>query len=424
MTRLVPASRSCDPYDGTRHHPEGRPPQPRAYRAPTWYWVGILASSVWMGCAVQDPEDGTDTAATDSAEETAPEFDFAAFDAEVEAALDEAGLEGATVAVVHRDLGMVHERAYGAWALDRRSYIASASKVVSAGVLAHLADQGLVDLDAPIRDALDGWGDRDPNPTVAQLLSNSSGMSGLLDNPAFPPYLCMFSDSTTLDDCGREIYSANDALVTVEPDTEYRYGGAPWQLAGAIAEHVSGTPWNTLVDEIYVQPCELEGLEYGNPYAGFVTEVVSGRSLSYPADGLPLEPSDNPNIEGGAYITASDYGRLLLMHLRGGMCPGGRVLEETTAARMREDRIATWGGTASLGPVDYGYEGYGLGWWLDRDVPGMASDAGIWGTTPWLDEERRYGAIILVEGSVDFGATVLERLVPEAAEAVDAAEVP
>lgn len=234
----------------------------------------------------------------------------------------------------------------------------------------------------------------------------------------------MLSNLSTLEECGRDIYTARDELVTVDPDTEYRYGGAPWQLAGAIAEEVCGERWNTLIDELYVQPCELESLAFGNPFTEYATELVKSLDPSYPPDGLLLEPSDNPNIEGGAYTSAGDYGRLLLMHLRGGMCPGGRVLTEAAVTRMRQDRIAEWGGIASLGDFEYGYEGYGFGWWLDRDVPGLASDPGIWGTTPWLDESRGYGGVILVEGSIDLGVAWLERVVPLAEAAVDAANHP
>ena len=352
------------------------------------------------------------------------EVDFSAFDAEVEDILAEHGLEGASVAIVHRDAGQVHERAYGTWDVDRRSMLASASKILSAGVLAHLHDEGLVDLDAPISTYVSDWGQRahDYNPSLAQLLSNSSGMPGLLDNPAYPPYLCMLSDRTTLGDCGQSIYTASDAQVTVPPDTEYRYGGAQWQLAGAIAENVSGSLWSTLVNDLYVEPCQLEGLAYGNPYGEYVEDLVESRSAAYPADGFALEPSANPNIEGGAYTAAGDYGQLLLMHLRGGECPGGRVLSEAMVERMQEDRILEWGGEASLGDLEYSLEGYGLGWWHDRDKPGLIADPGVWSTTPWLDLPRGYGAIVQVEAGGEVADVFLQRLVPLAGAAFDEAE--
>ena len=390
-------------------------------------WPRLAPLLLCAACTLGSGSGGDDTASgpDDTGEGTEElEPDFSAFDDELEAILAEYDLEGASAAIVHRDLGMVYERAYGTWEVDRQSFIASASKVLSAGVLAHLDDEGLVDLDAPISTYVDDWGERahDFDPTLAQMLSNSSGMTGLLDNPAYPPYLCMLSDRTTLGACGRSLYTAQDAAVTVAPDTEYHYGGAQWQLAGAIAEEVSGTPWNTLIDELYVEPCELEGLAYGNPYGDYVQELVETRSVAYPADGLVLAPSDNPNIEGGAYTSAGDYGRLLQMHLRGGACPGGRVLSEAAVARMQEDRILEWGGEASLGPVEYSLEGYGLGWWHDRDQPGLIADPGVWSATPWLDLNRGYGVMVQVEGGGEVADAFLQRLVPLAGAAFDEAD--
>jgi len=219
---------------------------------PSW-WVG---APVLLGIAC-----------TSTTDEEQPEVDFSAFDTEMEAILAEYDLEGASVAIVHREAGLVHERAFGEWEVDRRSVLASASKVLSAGVLAHLDDGGLVDLDAPISTYVGHWGERDHghDPSLVQLLSNSSGMLGLLDDPAYVPYLCMIFNRTTLEECGRSVYTARDADVTMAPDTEFRYGGAQWQLAGAIAEEVSGKTWNRLVHELYVEPCGLEELTYGMP---------------------------------------------------------------------------------------------------------------------------------------------------------------
>lgn len=387
---------------------------------PAQYWLPLAMSAcATIGTVDLDPDGDTD----DRLDEPL-QFDFSAFDAEMGAIIAEYELQGATVAIVHREAGIVHERAYGGFEVDRQVLIASSSKVISAGVLARLSDQGLVDLDAPISRHIGHWGDRAHDPSLAQLLSNSSGMSGLLDNPAFPPYLCMFSDDTTLDACGRTIYNARDGRVTVAPDIEYRYGGAAWQLAGAIAEGVSGKPWSTLVEETYVGPCGLDSLEYGNPYGDYLVGALTSGDLAYPEDGFDLTPSDNPNVEGGAYTSASDYGRVLLMHLRDGECADGRVLSPEAVARMQADRVAGWGGTASLGPVSYRLEGYGLGWWVDREDPGFVSDPGIFGATPWLDGSRGYGGMILVEGSVELGEVFLERLIPLAAQAVDDADGP
>src|SRR5690606_26980486 len=119
--------------------------------------------------------------------------DFALFDAVVADAVHDLGLEGAAAVVVHRDSGIAHVQGYGAFDEERVFLIASASKPLSAGVLLRLADQGLLDLDAPIGSYVgDAWGADKAALTVAQLISNSSGLPGLLDHPGYPPYRCQY----------------------------------------------------------------------------------------------------------------------------------------------------------------------------------------------------------------------------------------
>ncbi len=326
-------------------------------------------------------------------------IDFSEFDAAVDAFLVENGLEGATAVIVHRELGIVHLRGYGSFDANRISLLASSGKIISVGVLMRLADEGLIDLDAPISTYLSAdWGEYKTDITVAQLLSNSSGMVGLLDDPTYGPYLCQYLSGGTLETCASTIYTADDAADRVAPDTMFRYGGGAWQLAGGIAEVVTGKTWAELIQSTYVEPCGLDVLGYTNQYTKAFVEGggVSG-ALGYPTffsgDVADLPVTSNPSIEGGAYTTARDYGEILLMHLRGGQCPGGAVLSEQSVARMQEDRIAMYGGST----IDPRFPGYGLGWWISRDEPGVVSDAGAYGATPWLDVNRGYGVMIILE---------------------------
>src|SRR6185312_9194912 len=80
----------------------------------------------------------------------APELDFTEFDSAVDQYLADNELEGASVVVVHKDWGMVHSSGYGAFDADRLYLIASSSKVLSVGILMKFADEGKLDLDAPI----------------------------------------------------------------------------------------------------------------------------------------------------------------------------------------------------------------------------------------------------------------------------------
>jgi CubicO group peptidase (beta-lactamase class C family) len=287
-----------------------------------------------------------------------------------------------------------------------------------------------LDLDVPIGDYVSDWGDGKGELTVAQLVSGSSGMIGIVDDLLYMPYLCQVDTMMTLEDCARAIYTADDQADLIEPDTEFHYGGAPWQLAGGIAEAVSGKSWAELVTETYDEPCDVPSLRYTN--ASALASVAVGpdgtldiAGVSYPEmlDPSALPVTDNPSIEGGVFVNAEDYGKLLLMFLRGGTCDGTRVLSEAAVSRMQVDRILDYGGStqeqlqtiltgADADTLEFGmqFSGYGLGWWIDRDHPGVVADPGAFGADAYLDVARGYGAFIAVEGkvlhSVQMGAAV------------------
>lgn len=349
------------------------------------------------------PDATTTTTTTVPATSDSGGYDFGQVDSLVEAFLDERRLNGAGLVVVDRDDGVVHEQYWGEFGPDRVSLIASSSKMLTAGVLLHLADQGLLDVDTPIAEYV-GWAaDHNPEITVAQLVSSSSGLVGLLPDPTFTPYLCQYLPVGNLEDCAEQIFTTPDDDADIAPPgTEFRYGGAQWQVAGGVAEAVSGRSWAELIDDIYVRPCGVESLGYANHFGQFQS------GFAYPAqfDGDPsvLTPTDNPNMEGGAYVIARDYAALLLMHLRDGQCGDVQVLSEAALERMHADEIGrTFGGSTSLGG------GYGFGWWVDRET-GRIDDPGAYGAFPWLDVDAGFGAYLVLEDSSNTGGELAHEL--------------
>lgn len=346
------------------------------------------------------------------------EYDFVAFDRAVEDFLLAQGLTGATAAIVHEDDGVVHLQGYGAFDPHRVVLLASTGKILSAGVLLRLADDGLLDLDASIATVLGpSWGEYKTDVTVAQMLSNSAGMVGLIDDPTYLPYVCQFLSGGTLQGCAETIYSVDDEADRVPPDTAFRYGGGQWQLAGGIAEVVSGKSWAQLVHEIYVEPCGLTSTGFNNHFLRALLETED-QTLRYPmffdGDLTALDPTVNPNIEGGAYSTAADYAEILQMHLRDGQCGDTRVLSPMAVARMQQDRIgAVYGGSTP----DPAMPGYGFGWWVSRTEP-LVADPGAYGAIAWLDLQRRYGVVLLVESSGQ-GFTFMQQTQPIVAAAFD-----
>jgi CubicO group peptidase (beta-lactamase class C family) len=368
-----------------------------------------------------------------------PKLDFTRYDAAVSAFLVDHGITGASGVVVHKDRGIVHLQGYGQYPPDRTYLVASSSKILSVGILMRLADQGLLDIDAPIGKYLSAWAPNGkPELEVSELVSNSSGLVGLVDNPTYAPYICQYVDTGTLSDCAKAIYTANDAADRKPPDTSFHYGGGQWQLAGGIAEVVAGKKWAELVKETYNDPCDAPSIGYANQYTKALQSGGMGvaSALAYPSffqgDVANLSSTDNPSIEGGLYTTAEDYGKILLMHLRGGQCSKGRVLSESATARMRVDRIlekyngSTSGAAGAAIPGDAGsataLDGYGLGWWIDRNHEGVFADPGAYGAFPWLDLSRDYAAFLVIESDTGTGTQLWAKVKPLLDDVFDSAK--
>jgi CubicO group peptidase (beta-lactamase class C family) len=334
------------------------------------------------------------------------DFDFSGLDRRLQRFVEESEFEGASILIVDKDLGVIHEHAFGSYDLDTVVALASASKLPSATLLMALDSRKHFNFDiaAPIGQYLPYEGQYG-DVTTEQLLSNTSGIPGIKHVSDYGPHLCQYMANETFRECGREIYQ-HLLPVVHPPGTIYSYGGSQWQLAGLVAEHAGGARWASLFDKFIASPCDLEVFEYGN---------MLGRVEEWDGEPSGLFGQNNPNIEAGAISNLRDYGKILMLHLNDGWCGPHRVLASGAVEFMRVNR---------KGPVltpeeDYG-NGYGMGWFirtwgLDTGEYEIYWNPGGLGTHTWLDIRRDYGVVFLVQDNSqefvsDAGALVHEEL--------------
>ncbi len=360
-----------------------------------------------------------------------PAYDFSSADAWLDAFVqEEPAFDGAAMIVVDARLGVVHETAVGEHTVDTVYMLASVSKVASVSLLMALADDPAVefDLDTPIENYLP-WPGVYPGITTAHLLSNVSGIPGLLAGLSgdYGVHACQyaaagqFPESDTLMECAQAIYQAPLA-GTLPPGTLFDYGGSQWQLAGAVAEAVGGDSWANLFERYLGEPCGLEVYEYGNMFAN------PGGWTGFPDS---LVGRDNPNIEGGAISGLRDVATLLQMHLNDGLCGVNRVMSERSAQRMREDVGTALGSREWIGSAG---RGYGLGWWVPPaeagQQPTLFQDGGAYGSVSYIDTARGYGVFVALAKYDDLLAArrgptrINPELTPIVAAAIDAANAP
>lgn len=329
--------------------------------------------------------------------------DFAAIAPVVEEFIAERGLNGAGLVLVTADQGIVYEQYWGVFDSERISLVASSTKMVTAGVLMYLHEQGLLDIDTPIAQTMADdprWSSAPADITPAQLISNSSGLVGLLPDVAYAPYLCQFLPTGTLQDCALAILTTSeDDADVIAPDTEFRYGGGQWQVAGGLAEAVSGRSWEALIDEVYREPCGIDDFGYNNHFAQ-LGAVDFNYPTGFDGDLSVLAATDNPNMEGGLYTTVRDYAEVVLMHLRGGRCGDTEVLSPASIERLHADRT---------GEVYASPTGYAMGWWVDRST-GRLTDSGAYGSVAWIDPARGYGGFLVIEADSRTGGELAGQL--------------
>ena len=102
---------------------------------------------------------------------------------------------------------IVHEEYWGDFGPDRVSLVASSSKMITAGVLLRLHDDGLLDIDAPVAAVADwGAGNPDDHPGPAGLQQLGARRPAARTR-ATRPYVCQFLPAGTMQDCAASIFA-------------------------------------------------------------------------------------------------------------------------------------------------------------------------------------------------------------------------
>ena len=348
--------------------------------------------------------------------------DFSDVDASFQAFIDgTADFDGISYVLVDAD-GIIHQEVFGDHTEDTVVLLASTSKVPAVMTLMALQEDINVEfsISEPVSTylAYDGpYTDR----TVEQMVSNTSGIPGLrllggygsTTGPTLEDFnhLCQFSAQAIFEfeACGQTLVQ-NELPTTQGAGSVYDYGGSQWQIAGVTASTVANATWNQLVDQYLGTPCGLEVFTFGNPWE-------SPTSFSGSVDSLA--GTANPNIEGGAITNMADYAKLLQVHLNGGFCGDTQVLSEDSIASMQVDR----GGVVATNATPYG-----MGWWIQTEIPGVLTDPGAFGAVSFIDVNRGIGGYMAIDEYGDDADSrappgfFIEQAIPAIQAAWDAAQ--
>ena len=308
---------------------------------------------------VSRQESGRGSASRPTAVPT-PTYDLTPVTTLVGDAVADTPLEGASLLLIQND-HVIYRQAFGTYTPDTATAIASGSKWLTAATVMTLVDDGLLSLDDPVAKYFPDVDGPAAQITVRQLLSGTSGL------PNLSP--CLDDRSSTLDRCAHEILNGPLAAL---PGAAFSYSTAGFQVAGRIAEIVTGEPWATIFEERLQAPLGMWNTTYG--------------------------PGSNPVLGGGVTTTLHDYGSFLQMMLDDGMFDGRQVLSASAIREMEQNQTDDLPILLSLHEDG---RRYGLGEWRDIvDAEGDAiqlSSQGDTGFSPWIDRQRHLCGVFMTE---------------------------
>lgn len=264
------------------------------------------------------------------------------------------GTPGMVIALTDRE-GLVWQRAFGFRNLDARTPMTpdtlletgSIGKSFTAAIALQLAEEGRLDLHAPVTDALPWFEVQSAHPpiTAHDLLSHTSGLIGGND---FVP------------DPRLEVWNLRHTSTGSAPGTYFNYSNVGYKLLGLMLEEVTGQSYAQLVRERILTHLGVSNTtpvithhwrsRMADPYLPLFDDrpTTAGRTLA-PANWFQTNTAD-----GCLASSAADLAAWLRMLLNRGEAANGRVLSETAFQRMITP-VATRYKEATDSTEEYGY---------------------------------------------------------------------
>ncbi len=260
---------------------------------------------------------------------------------------------------------------------DSLFQIGSITKTWTATLVMQLADEGLLDIDAPVSQYLPDFRVADAQAsrvmTTRQLLCHTAGFEGDI-----------FTDTGKDDDCVAKYVAtlATDPQL-FPPGEMFSYNNAGFCVLGRIVEVLRGKPYDQCLRDHLFTPLGLTHAAT-DPYSAILYRAAVGHLQQNQEDApapAPVWALARSNAPAGAMLAMRPRDLLAFarMHMAGGTAADGtRVLGEAAVKAMQEQQV-------TLPPLGLMGTHWGLGWELfDWSEPVIGHDGGTIGQSAFL----------------------------------------
>ncbi|MCC6178751.1 MAG: serine hydrolase [Chloroflexi bacterium] len=272
--------------------------------------------------------------------------------------------------------------------------VGSTTKGVTALAVMQLAEQGTIDLDAPVTRYLPWFhldDERSAAITVRQLLDNTSGI----------PASAELTGSQEPDGLERRVRALEYSPLRSAPGSRWEYANDGFNTAGLIVQVVSGVPYEQYVQEHIFGPLGMTHSTF-DPAQAASLGLAQGyvrRTGQLMAAQTRLTRGYNPS---GMLLTdAEDSGRYLATLLGGGALDGAQIISADSIQIL-------WTPAASVDE----HTAYGLGWFIRQEeglkVVAHPGEILTMGSAYVLVPERNLGVAVLTNIDNDAKVEIAE----------------
>jgi CubicO group peptidase (beta-lactamase class C family) len=286
---------------------------------------------------------------------------YAELERVVLAELEETRTPGAVVAIVQGET-IVYQKGFGVSNVETSQpaapemlfRIGSMTKMYTAAALVSLAEEGKIDLNAPIGKYMEWLPPRLASVTAHQLMSHTAGLA---DGAA----LFGKHDEGAL---AEEVRGYKDSMFFADPGAVFSYANPGFVIAGYLAERLSGESYSRAVQKRVLDPLKMARSTFQPTVAMTYPFSVGHVGDAGKAARVMRPMEDNSQIwpTGFLFSNASDLARFAIAFMNGGRIDGKQALSAKLIERLSTPNAPV------QSQIDGASYGYGL---MMRDYRGV-----------------------------------------------------
>jgi CubicO group peptidase (beta-lactamase class C family) len=286
-----------------------------------------------------------------AAQQSPPTARFAELERVVLAELEETKTPGVVVALVQGET-IIYQKGFGVANVETAQPVApemlfrigSMTKMYTAAALVSLAEEGKIDLNAPIGKYLAGLPPRLASVTAHQLMSHTAGLA---DGAA----MLGKHDESAL---AEEVRGYKDSQFLTDPGAVFSYANPGFVIAGYLLERLAGEPYSKAVQKRVLDPLKMARSTF-QPTMAMTYPFSVGHGGNEGGAARVLRPmEDNSQIwpTGFLFSNAPDLGRFAIAFMNSGQIDGKPALSAKLIERLSTPNAPVH---SQLEGASYGY---------------------------------------------------------------------